>query len=49
MVNQTNYDFREAIMGSFRHGSAETKPTSIHKDTVLIPGLAQWVKDSELP
>ena len=29
-------------------GSAETNLTSIHKDAVFIPGLAQWVNDPEL-
>ena len=37
------------IVWSSHHGAVITNPTSIHKDSGSIPGLAQWVKDAVLP
>ena len=39
---------RTASQRSSCCGSVVMNPTSIHKDVGLIPGLAQWVKDSVL-
>ena len=48
-VNRCKLLHLEWISGSSHRGSAETNLTSIHEDTVLIPGLSQWVKDPALP
>ena len=37
------------MMRSSCSGSVVTRPTSIHEDVALIPGLAQWVKALALP
>ena len=44
-----NYCIKNDEGGSSRPGSAETNLTRIREDPVLIPALAQWVKDLVLP
>ena len=39
---------RRERKGISHHGSAETNPTKNLEVVVLIPGLAQWVKDPAL-
>ena len=43
--DKTIQNLRKLSWGSCCHGSAVMNPTSIHEDSVLIPGLTQWVKD----
>ena len=39
---------KTSLWGSSHRGSTVMNPTSIHEDTGLIPGLAQWVRDPVL-
>ena len=39
------YGYGKTMSTSSHHGSAVTKPTSIHEDSGSIPGLTQGVKD----
>ena len=41
--------FKNVILGAPVVARWVENPTSIHEDVVLIPGLAQWVKDPALP
>ena len=40
---------KKGYKGSTHHGLAETNLTSLHENTDVIPGLAQWGKDLALP
>ena len=40
---------KDIDQGSSPCGSVKTNLTSIHEDVGYLPGLAQWVKDLELP
>ena len=48
-ISDTELHFSESNVREYLLYSAVTNPTSIHKDTGSIPGLAQWVKDLALP
>ena len=42
-------DLKAQEKGSSHCGSAVTKPTSIHEEVGLTPGLTQWVKHLAFP
>ena len=41
-------DIKKGIRSSC-HGAVEMNPTRSHELVGWIPGLAQWIKDPELP
>ena len=47
-VDTQRYTFKDRY-GSSRHGTGLTNPTRNHEVVILIPALAQWVKDPALP
>ena len=46
--NPTFY-YKNILSGSSRRGAGETNATRNHEVEGVPPGLAQWVKDPELP
>ena len=46
--NKINKQLKNNPLRSFHLGSVVNEPTSIHENSGLIPGLAQWVKDPAL-
>ena len=48
VLGRQQYLTLEQYEGSSHHGSVVRNLASIHEDTDLIPGLAQWVKDPVL-
>ena len=48
-MNSTHdVELKEPESGVLVVAQQVTKPTSIHENVGLIPGLSQWVKDPEL-
>ena len=47
-INNTLIKNKKIQFWIFHCGTAETNPTSVHEDSGLIPGLAQWAGDLAL-